>query len=134
MAGAQWGGFQWGAAEWGSPATAGGMLLAIPLPLEVDGEDAVVLVLALPLPVESDGRNPSALDVIFDIVTALGDPLVVQFDILALASALNGLRVEFDIVQAEGEALTVTFDILTDLVSRRLSDDIQGPVAEVTLS
>lgn len=81
-------------------------------------------------------RTQEALTVLFDIITPTRSPLIVQFDIIEVPGTTpDPLTVEFDIIQANGDPLVVTFDILNgDLVNRRLTSDIQGPVAKAVIS
>lgn len=77
----------------------------------------------------------SALTVTFMIADeVVRYPLNVIFDIMNLDQPVVPLTVKFDVEQAQGDPLTVTFDILGDIVNRRLKNDVQGPVAKVTLS
>ena len=76
-----------------------------------------------------------ALTVVFDDVDRILAPLVVQFDILAGAFfPLTPLTVVFTISQQPLTPLTLTFDILGEIVANRLNEDIQAPVAAVTLT
>jgi len=77
------------------------------------------------------------LTVLFDIISTVTVPLTILFDIETLpgASTPNPLTVTFDIIQENGTPLTVTFNILPGgLVSRRLTSDVQGPVAKAVIS
>lgn len=77
-----------------------------------------------------------ALLVEFSIWELGGIPLQVQFDIIGLGpTVFTPLLVEFDIIMLIGPPLEVTFDIISQsMLNSRLTSDIQGPVAEVTLS
>lgn len=75
------------------------------------------------------------LVVLFDIWAQIYSPLYVEFDILAFPEVQTPLVVSFDIIVNSGTPLIVTFDIFLEAMLRaRLYSDIQGPVAEVTLT
>jgi hypothetical protein len=76
------------------------------------------------------------LTVLFDIVEKDGTPLYVLFDIeIVPGSTPDPLAVKFDIIAENAAPLQVFFDIFSDsMITRRTSRDIQGPVAEVTIS
>jgi hypothetical protein len=79
-------------------------------------------------------RITLGLRVAFDIITPVRSPLTVMFDVQDPPEGFaDPLTVSFDIAEANGTPLTVTFDI-NSTASRRLSDDIQGPVAKVVLT
>lgn len=75
-----------------------------------------------------------ALTVIFDIWALVNSPLHVIFDIASVSNQSTPLTVTFDIIESNNDPLTVTFDILTPIVGRRLTADIQGPVALAVIS
>ena len=77
---------------------------------------------------------PNPLHVLFDVAEPVRGPLVVQFDVVGVTTALDALKVKFDVVEGLGAPLLVTFDVLDEIVSLRLNDDIQAPVARVTLT
>lgn len=79
-------------------------------------------------------QTHDALTVIFDIWSEVQSPLHVIFDIASLNNASTPLRVLFDIIESNLDPLSVSFDILTPLVGRRLTSDIQGPVALAVIS
>ena len=77
----------------------------------------------------------SYLIVRFDVVNAVRAPLVVQFDVEPVPGGIDALAVQFDVVEAVGDPLEVAFDVVqASLVASRLNDDIQAPVARVTLT
>lgn len=79
-------------------------------------------------------QTHDALTVIFDIWSLVDSPLHVIFDIASVQNQATPLKATFDIIESNNDPLVVTFDILTPLVGRRLTADIQGPVALAVIS
>lgn len=69
------------------------------------------------------------------ILNPVRAPLIVQFDIAAVATVLDALAVSLSVGDWIDTGLSVTFDILpSSLTSLRTAPDVQAPAARVTLT
>jgi hypothetical protein len=114
-----------------TPAAA--LTLELPIPLESLGAPPAVLTLLPNIPLESAGKDGAPLDVVFSIYDRITTPLNVQFDVQEVPLVLNPLTVRFDVVQANPDALLVMFDIIPQDVVSGVTNDVQAPIARVTL-
>jgi hypothetical protein len=90
----------------------------------------------LPMPLETLAQSVLDLTVSFAILSVARTPLIVQFDILSSPLPPVGLTVKFNVLDSAMTGLDVSFDILgVDTgVGARLSDDVQAPTAQVTIT
>jgi len=74
------------------------------------------------------------LGVKMDIIQEVNAPLTVLFDIAPVVVDLQPLTVLFDILDENPDALEVSFEIVAEsLVASRMNNDVQAPVAHVSL-
>lgn len=92
------------------------------------------LQLQIPLPLETLGEDPDALDVVLFVLVPVRAPLIVQFDVLGVATDLGALVVTLDVGDSVNDGLNVTLDIITSKVASLRSADVQAPVAKVAIT
>lgn len=85
------------------------------------------------------GQGRDYLQLTFDILVPVRAPLFVEFDIEGISTVMDPLVVTLDIADTISRGLDITFDIFKAVLipgggQPGVSPDVQGPVAQVTIT